>query len=63
MHPYRDMPIDPAVDVGDSDTHLAFAVLAIVSLIELFAAPLTLAGMVGAACSIASVVWLARHAR
>ncbi len=61
MHPYRDMPVDSTVDAGDRDTQLAFVVLASVGMIEMFVAPLTPAGAFGAACSIASIVWLARY--
>jgi hypothetical protein len=61
VHPYRDIPIEPDIEPEDDDTRVAFVVLALVSMIEMFAAPMTVAGCFGAACSIASVGWLARH--
>lgn len=61
MHPYRDAPAEGEPEVTADDTAIAILVLAVVGMIEMFAEPLTAGGVLGAACCIASVVWLVRH--
>lgn len=68
VHPYRTAP--PAAEIDDADAsglHLALGVLALVGAVQLVsgfvAGPPSLETAFGAACFVASLVWLRRHRR